>query len=145
LTTTTKISLCVTNQSQTHNLGLELLIDNVTFLDNNVTPGKHHFVYKFSNDLSNHVFKAVLKNKQDYHTKINEHGKILEDALITISDVVIDGINVDSIMHSLARYTHDGNGQHETRTDIFYGIMGCNGYVQLNFSTPVNIWALETL
>jgi hypothetical protein len=140
-----KISLDVTNRSQHHNLGIELWIDRDKFFDNNVSPGQHHIMHEFEAADGEHVLKIVLKDKTTEHTTVDDAGNIIEDALINVSNIMLDEIDVTQLVSELAQYVHDGNGHETIAVHKFYGDMGCNGHVQLHFSSPVYLWLLENM
>ena len=140
-----KISLDVTNASRYHNMGIELWIDSDKFFDNTVSPGRHHVIHEFECADGDHWLKIVLKNKTHENTQIDEHGNIVSDALINVSNVCLDEINIDTMMHSLADYVHNGNNSKTIAVHDFFGDLGCNGHVQMKFSTPVYLWLLENM
>lgn len=140
-----KISLDVTNASEFHNMGIELWIDQTCFFDNTISPGRHHVVHDFECADGDHWFKIVLKNKTHENTKIDQQGNIVSDALIDISNLCIDEINIDTMIHNLADYVHDHNGTQTIAVHEFFGHLGCNGQVKLKFSTPIYLWLLENM
>lgn len=142
---TIKISLDVSNRSQHHNLGIELWVDREKFFDNNISPGLHHIIHEFQAPDGEHVLKIILKNKTAEHTKVDECGNIVEDALINIDNIFLDEINVTQLVYQLSQYVHDGNGHETIAVHPFYGDMGCNGRVQLSFENPVYLWLLENM
>ena len=92
-----------------------------------------------------HVLKLVLKNKQLEHTQLAESGEILNDACLTVSNLSFDGVELGQIVNNLSVYEHDFNGTQNITTQQFFGTMGCNGTVELKFSTPIYIWFLENM
>ena len=142
---TIKISLDVVNQSQHHNLGIELWIDKQKFFDNSISPGKHHIVHDFQAADGEHVLRAVLKNKTTEHTRVDQSGNIIEDALIHLGNIMLDEIDMTQLVYQLSQYVHDGNGSKTIAVHPFYGDMGCNGRVQLSFQSPVYLWLLENM
>lgn len=92
-----------------------------------------------------HVLKLVLKNKQPDHTQLSELGEILQDSCLTISNLLFDDIELEQIINNLSVYQHDFNGTQALTTDKFFGTMGCNGTVELKFSTPIYLWLLENM
>jgi hypothetical protein len=42
-------------------------------------------------------------------------------------------------------YEHNANGTGPLVQDKFYGEMGCNGTVTLEFSSPTYLWLLEQM
>ena len=98
-----------------------------------------------TDDDAEHVLKLVLKGKCVDHTTVDSDGNIISDSVLTISDLTFDEIALGQIMHDNAVYTHDFNGSGNPVEDRFFGTMGCNGTVTLNFSTPIYIWLLESM
>jgi len=133
----------LSNNSQVDNLGIEIWLDDYKFFDQNISKGSHQVVHSFPEDEAEHCLCFVLKNKIAEHTIINESGEILSDALIEISNIMFDNINLDQMLYNQAIYTHDSNGTSDLSETKFYGSMGCNGTVELKFSTPFYMWLLE--
>ena len=140
-----KLSLDIVNPSEFHNLGIELWLDKEKFFDNVIGTGTHHVIYEFDEAKQNHEFLIVLKNKTDEHTTVDEQGNIIKDALIQIHNICLDEIKIDQLVWEKSEYLHRGNGFYEIRSHKFYGNLGCNGTVLLEFSTPVYLWLLENM
>ena len=92
-----------------------------------------------------HVLEFVLSDKMPEHTRITEQGEITSDVTVRIEDIAFDDISIDQIFSELAEYHHDFNGTRPATVDRFYGEMGCNGTVRLEFTTPVYLWLLENM
>jgi len=89
----------------------------------------------------NHVLELELYNKLPEHTKINDQGEVISDACLEISEFTMDEIALNP--WDLGTYTHDFNGTGTVTEQKFYGAMGCNGQVRVEFSTPIYLWLLE--
>ena len=87
----------------------------------------------------------ILSGKTAEHTKIDDQGNIIEDAMIKINSVTIDGIDVDQLFIDKTQYNHDFNSTQPAIVDRFYGFMGCNGVLTFEFSTPIYLWLLENM
>lgn len=142
---TIKLSLDIINTSTFHNMGIELWVDKNKFFDNNISPGRHHVIHSFDCEEGEHNLKIVLKGKTFDHTTIDADGKIVSDALISIENISLDEINIEGISQTLAEYMHDCNGTQTIAVHPFFGHLGCNGHVQMKFSSPVYLWMLENL
>jgi hypothetical protein len=142
----TRISLDIVNHSHSHNIGIELRLDEIKFFDNTISPGTHHVVYEFDEDDLEHCFSITMKGKTQDDTKIDDQGCIVQDVIIDIQNIALDEINIDQLVYDLGQYIHDGNGIESTPSvHKFYGHMGCNGRVQLEFSCPIYLWLLENM
>lgn len=96
-------------------------------------------------DDADHVLSFELQGKLPEHTAVNERGEILQDRLVLIQDLAFDDIALGYMFTELAQYHHDTNGTTDSQVDQFHGIMGCNGRVDLKFSTPIYLWLLENM
>ena len=94
-------------------------------------------------DDESHVLEFVLSGKIPEHTQITEQDEIISDVLIKIQNIAFDGIEIDQIFSELAEYHHDFNGSQPAIVGRFYGDIGCNGTVRLEFTTPIYLWLLE--
>jgi hypothetical protein len=79
------------------------------------------------------------------HTKVDEQGNIVQDAVLKIDGVKFDDIEIDQLLSEQAVYQHDFNGNGPQVQEKFYGAMGCCGRVTLQFESPVYLWLLENL
>jgi hypothetical protein len=86
-----------------------------------------------------------LFGKLPEHTKVDDAGNIVLDAMLSVSNIEIDGMAIDKIAHAQAVYYHDCNGTQAPVEDQFFGNLGCNGQVKLKFSTPFYLWLLENM
>jgi hypothetical protein len=69
----------------------------------------------------------------------------MSDKSITIENISFDEIALGQLVTELATYTHNFNGSQDTIEDQFYGSMGCNGIVRIEFTSPVYLWMLENM
>lgn len=127
-------------------LGFELWLDSQLLIDIDHVQGPQHIQQLISDDDGEHELKFVLKNKTSSHTRINEQGDIVNDARLLIKNVKFDEIELGyDCFTKLARYHHSYNTDQEPVAETFYGEMGCNGHVVLQFTTPAYLWLLENM
>ena len=128
-------------------LGFEVWIDEQCVFDTDHVAESLTITGNLPNDNveKEHTLKLVLKNKQSEYTKVSESGEILHDACLTISQLKFDNIPLQNLVNELSVYNHDFNGTQAPTTAKFFGTMGCNGTVELKFSTPIYLWLLENL
>ena len=128
----------------TAELGFEAWIDDRKFLDvDHVKETQPVAVELDDQDDTEHELRLVLKNKTTAHTQVDEHGNILADARLLITDVAFDEIRLGHMFAEHSVYTHEFNGHGKYSKGKFYGEMGCNGTVILKFTTPMYLWLLE--
>ena len=137
---------CVIEPSNTAvPLGCEVWIDDTCVFDQNHVAEPVTVVHEFSDDDGQHVLRITLKNKLPEHTRIDDQGNIMSDALLGVTEISFDEIDCTQIIHDISVYRHDLNGNGPEIEDKFFGELGCNGSVELKFTTPVYLWLLENM
>ena len=96
-------------------------------------------------DDQDHILVWEMRGKLHTHTKISDTGEILDDRVIKISDVAFDEITLGHTFTKQCQYHHNNNDTTDPVTDNFHGIMGCNGRVEMRFTTPIYLWLLENM
>lgn len=125
---------------------LAFFLDGSSVWSGPVTADPQQVVVEFDDfQEAQHELIMVMSGKTRRHTRLNEQGDIVEDLLVTVKPITLDGINIDNIVTSLAEYHHDFNGTQAPVVEKFYGHMGCNGTLKLHFTTPVYLWLLENM
>jgi hypothetical protein len=138
------ISFCLDTTDVACALGFEAWIDQRKFLDmDHVKETQEITVELDDQDNAEHELILVLKNKTAEHTQVDDHGNIITDARLRITDLAFDEIKLGHMLVEQAVYTHNFNGTGATIQDKFYGELGCNGTVSLKFATPMYLWLLE--
>ena len=133
----------IQNSNNVSDIGIEVWLDEQKLFDQKISTGSHHVAFAFNEDEADHCLKFVMKNKTHDHTVLGSDGEIESDAIININNIMFDSINIDQIFSEQATYIHNHNGTSEEIKTKFFGSMGCNGIVTLNFSTPFYMWLLE--
>lgn len=150
-TTISRISCNIATSDAGARLGVEIWIDNQQIFNLEHVTELINFSYNLPDDDGEHQLKFVMKGKMAEHddgiysayTDIDDDGNIVKDARLIISNLGFDEIKLGQIFIDQAVYTHDFNGSQPEIQDKFYGEMGCNGTVQLDFTTPIYLWLLE--
>jgi hypothetical protein len=126
-------------------LGIEIWLDDAVLLHNDHVQEKISFSHDISDDDGEHKLRIVMFGKTSDHTQVDESGNIVKDATLKISNVVIDGLDVNQLFLERCVYTHDFNGTQSEIADTFHSIAGCNGTVNFEFTTPIYLWLLENM
>lgn len=142
---TVKISFDIETSDAECPLGVQIWLDGAVLLTNNHVQEKISFAHDIVDDDSEHKLQVIIWGKTADHTKVDEAGNITKDALISISKIQVDEIDIVQIFHARAQYHHDFNGSQAPVTDKFHRYMGCNGAVTFKFSTPIYLWLLENM
>jgi hypothetical protein len=141
---TVKIKCNVGTTNTAAGLAMQVWVDAEKIFDQTVvetTPVE----FDILEDETEHSIRFVMSNKMSDHTRIDENGNIIADSRLTVSDLEFDTILLGQIVNDNAVYTHTFNGTATETQEKFYGEMGCNGTVELKFTTPVYIWLLENM
>ena len=141
--TTFKISGMIGTTDHTAELGAEILVDQKLMFSTDHITGDTEFSFDIADVDGEHSIQFVLKNKKPEHTQLDAQGNIVQDARLIVKDVAFDEILLGQTFIDRAVYTHNFNGTQDEVQEQFYGEMGCNGTVTLDFSCPVYIWLLE--
>lgn len=140
---TYQISCTVDSTDITSKLGLEIWFDNQQLWSTEHVSKLTTLTFDLDEDETEHELKFIMKNKKSEHTKIDDAGNIVSDAMLIVSNLAFDEIELNQVFIDQAIYTHDFNGTQPEIADKFYGKMGCNGTVSLKFTTPIYLWLLE--
>jgi hypothetical protein len=97
------------------------------------------------NDDAEHSLRLIMSGKTHEHTHVDEQGNITQDARLSVANVCFDEIELGQVFLDRTVYVHDFNGTGEFVNDQFFGEMGCNGTIELKFSTPTYLWLLENM
>jgi hypothetical protein len=85
-----------------------------------------------------------MSGKSSHHTVLDKQGNIEFDCATLIDSILFDDIDVTDIYcQGLQCYQHDNNGNSSKFIDEFYGFMGCNGKVRIEFELPIYKWFLK--
>ena len=126
-------------------LGFETWLNDQKIFDIDYVQTSTEVSVPVIDDEGEHVLKLVLKGKHPEHTTVNSSGDIVDDARLTIDNLSFDDIPLGQIVSEKTVYCHDFNGSREPINDRFFGEMGCNGTVELRFTTPIYLWLLENM
>lgn len=125
-----------TNPAAALSLTVKLGDDVIYCTDHLAEPARIHHCFVDDPDITQ-VLQLVMGNKQREHTRIDDLGNILSDALFKVEAFTIDGIDCLPLLLANGRYQHDFNGTGETIQDEFWGLMGCNGVLRLEITGGV--------
>ena len=145
MTDTVVISGAIAPSSCDAVIGAEVWVDQHCVINYEHVNSTILFEHTLDDCEGEHELRIVMKHKQVSHTQLDNQGAIVQDAVLTVSDLTFDGIDIMQAVTELSEYSHDFNGSQSLGTHRFYGDMGCNGTVSMKFTTPVYLWLLENM
>jgi hypothetical protein len=145
MTDQVQLACTISSLDPTAAVGLEIWIDDTQIYNTEHVSESVNFTHEFADTDGKHQLRFVMKNKTHDHTKIDEAGNILKDCRICIDKLSFDEIDLQQIFIEQTVYEHNFNGTADTIQDQFFGEMGCNGTLTLEFTTPVYLWLLENM
>lgn len=113
-----------------------------------ITPGPEWITLSipFDDDQEGaHVLQIELSGKRAEHTVLDQQGEILQDRVVELREFSLDGIDLGPEFFPRMTYTHDFNGTASPIVDGFFGVMGCNGVLEVKFESPIYVWLLEQI
>ena len=128
---------------------LHLLVkfnNNIVFDNVLIEHQEYNIDHNFDDvDGEKNLLSIEMTGKTSNHTQVDVDGNILSDRVIEISNLSIDNIELGILFQEFSTYEHDFNGTADAIVDQFFGIMGCNGIIRLEFESPVYHWLLENM
>jgi hypothetical protein len=122
-------------------ISLEIYFNNQQILKSTAQSDMQTVTLDLAEDAADHVLKLVMSGKNETHTTMNDQGQIIDDVYFLIHRLEFEELDMrDIFCLGLPCYTHNFNSNSAEFLDEFYGHLGCNGTVELCFSTPIFLW-----
>jgi len=140
-----KFNCLVESTDSTIPLNFEVLLDGQSVFQSCPVNQTTQVEIDIPDDDGNHKLSFCMSGKTRRHTQLDADGNIVQDACLKISNISFDDITITDLIPQIAAYHHDFNGTGAPTREQFYNVMGCNGHVDIEFSTPIYLWLLETM
>lgn len=125
---------------------LEIYCDDKKISESSARADKQTICVELAEDPADHVLRLVMRGKNQTHTVVNDQGEIIDDVYIVIDRLEFEELDMREIFcQGQPCYTHSFNQDQPAILDEFYGFIGCNGTVDIKFSTPIFLWLNEYL
>lgn len=131
--------------SSTAQLVITVSVNNTVVFGPCAVVSEQTVTVPLSDDAGSHELHIDLSGKLPEHTAVDADGTIVSDAVIEVTNPMLDATDMRKIFFKLSRYHHNTNGTTDAVDQPFYGIMGCNGRVTLSFETPAYLWLLDNM
>jgi hypothetical protein len=143
-----EIALCFTVESNSDDdqLNLDIFLDDQLVQQVTAVREPRRIKLSIPDDPAQHLLRMVMSGKSWQHTQQDHQGHIINDAVITVGDMIIDDTDITNLFYKFGIYHHDFNGNAQVQYQVpWHGVMGCNGTVLFGFRTPYYDWLLETM
>jgi hypothetical protein len=140
------IELDITTNKTCKDILLEVFCNQVKLAEFSADTMVKTVTYNLDDEPADHVLKLVMTGKNSTHTQVDDSGQIVDDIYFKIERLEFESLDMREIFclgHEC--YTHSFNGSQSEFVDEFYGQLGCNGVVDIQFSTPIFLWLNEHL
>jgi len=134
------ISCSITPTSSHAPVGAEVWVNDQQILNVDWVTETININQSINTTSEKNTLTYVMKNKTAHHTQIDSNNNIIKDSCLVISNLIIDEFEVSQQLQDFSTYTHTHNGTSDPVQVQFYGVMGCNGAVCMEFYVPVYEW-----
>jgi hypothetical protein len=118
-------------------------LDDVLIWSGNITDSQQVEIPFDDSNYEEHRVELVLQGKNSQHTTLDQHGNVVRDSMLIISQVYMDDLVLDYLFYRNCEYVHDNNGATPMTSHSFWGSMGCNGAVIFRWQSPFYLWYLQ--
>lgn len=143
MTDTVKFSCQIDSTDYSVPLQLKIKLNDSVMFDTVHVDRCQTVEFVIAEDREQHTMVFEMSGKNPEHTVVDSNGEIVKDAMLSVTQCKMEDILMDRAVQDNAVYHHDFNGSQSEIQDRFYGNMGCNGTVMLEFSSPMVLWLLE--
>jgi hypothetical protein len=120
---------------------LEIYCDNKKLIKSSAQYATQTISLDIDEVQADHVLTLVMSGKNASHTKIDDQEQMVDDVYFLIQKLEFEQLDMKEIFClGYPCYTHSFNSADPVFVDEFYGQLGCNGTVELCFSTPIFLW-----
>jgi hypothetical protein len=141
-----KIELELAATSECTDISIAIYCNNNLLLSSTASRDPRTIIYEIDDAPNDHLLSLVMTGKNHTHTIVDDNGNIVEDIYFKITKLEFDELDMTEIFcQGKLCYTHSFNSDQPQLLDEFYGIIGCNGTVNIEFSTPIYLWLLDYL
>jgi hypothetical protein len=141
-----KIQLELAATSDCTDISIAVYLNDILLNNSTASLTPQTIIYEVDDSPNNHTLSITMTGKTHTHTIVDNNGNIVEDTCFKINKLEFDELDMTEIFcQGKQCYTHSFNSTEPELLDEFYGIIGCNGTVKIQFSTPIYLWLLDYL
>jgi len=117
-------------------IAVEIWLDAIKIFDQYLIAQERQIKHEYDDTSGKHELQIVLKDK----TLTVDHEDVELHPMVEVSNICLDGVKIDNLMYQLATYNHSKDLRQNHK---FFGRMGCEGTVSLQWLSPYYQWILE--
>jgi hypothetical protein len=139
-----KLDLQLSATAECKDILIEVYLDSTLLLKTTATQTPQSVTCEIDETPGDHDVTLVMTGKNHSHTVVSDAGEIIDDIHFKIDKLEFEELDMTEVFClGKSCYTHSFNSAQPAFLDEFYGIIGCNGTVKIEFSTPIHLWLLE--
>lgn len=137
-----KLAIELVGTAETPDLQAEIFLDNTLLAKYTCSLVPFCLEATVLDQPASHVLRVVMSGKTHQHTVVEADGSVSSDSSILISRLEFEDIDMMPVFcQGLTCYQHNHNDPNRpVELDEFYGYIGCNGVVDIEFDTPIYLW-----
>jgi len=141
-----QLNLEFSASSDCSDIQLEIYLNNKKIFESTAQQQTQQVLCSIDEDPADHELTLIMSGKNQSHTVVNDNGEIISDIYFTINRLEFEDLDMREVF-CLGKqcYWHNFNSDQPEFLDEFYGVMGCNGTVKINFTTPIYLWLADYL
>lgn len=124
---------------------VEVLVDGNNVFESWAKQEQSQIKIQLPDSTRDHCVEIVMSGKKHIHTQFDSNGEVVSDVAFIVDTMKIQDIDVKHIFcQGRACYHHNFNDDtRSVEVDEFYGYIGCNGTVKIEFFTPIYLWLAD--
>jgi hypothetical protein len=140
-----KMILGLTATVKNPDVTAEIFLNNRTIAKSSADTSEFITEINLSETAQDHLVEIQMSGKTNQHTQVDAQGNIVYDIAFEVTTLDIEDIDMRPIFcQGRVCYIHKSNNPRNSEIqDEFYGYIGFNGCVKIEFFTPIYLWLLQ--
>ena len=136
-----KVELDIQSNKDCDDISISIYCDNDKMFESTSKKQLQTVSFELNDDPAKHKITLIMSGKTPKHTRVDNQNKIIDDVYFSLERLEFEELDMRTIFcQGHTCYKHDFNSSQAEFIDEFYGIMGCNGAVEICFETPIFLW-----
>jgi hypothetical protein len=136
-----KIELDLQSNKDCDDISISIYCNNDKIFESKSKKQLQTVRFELPDDPAKHKIILTMSGKTRKHTRVDNQNIIIDDVYFSLERLEFEELDMRTIFcQGHTCYKHDFNSSQAEFIDEFYGIMGCNGSVEICFETPIFLW-----